>query len=198
MIKHRHHIVPKHAGGSDNKDNILELTIEEHAQAHKDLWEKYGKKEDWLAWQGLSNMIDRQQIIKEAIRLGSSKAGKIAGPKSVENGRLLEMSKKGIDIFRNKFDTEEAYKEHFRQLSKKQIGIPKDKLKNYMWITNGIENIKVKKDIEIPLGYKRGRTKHWKTGYNNENKPKIECPHCRKQGGAPVMKRYHFDNCKNR
>lgn len=24
----------------------------------------------------------------------------------------------------------------------------------------------------------------------------IECPHCNKKGGAPGMKRYHFDNCK--
>jgi len=118
MIKHKHHITPKHAGGSDDTENIVELTVEEHAQAHKDLWEKYGKKEDWLAWQGLSKMIDRQEIIKEAIKLGSSKAGKIAGPKSVENGRLLEMSKKGIQALRDKFNTEEEYREHFRLVAK--------------------------------------------------------------------------------
>jgi hypothetical protein len=27
-------------------------------------------------------------------------------------------------------------------------------------------------------------------------KPKISCPYCQKTGGAPQMKRYHFDNCK--
>ena len=26
--------------------------------------------------------------------------------------------------------------------------------------------------------------------------PKVECPHCNKTGGAPAMKRWHFDNCK--
>lgn len=29
-------------------------------------------------------------------------------------------------------------------------------------------------------------------------KPKITCPHCQKIGGAPAMKRHHFDNCKNK
>jgi group I intron endonuclease len=29
-------------------------------------------------------------------------------------------------------------------------------------------------------------------------KPKIECPHCKKVGGAPIMKRYHFNNCKEK
>jgi hypothetical protein len=29
-------------------------------------------------------------------------------------------------------------------------------------------------------------------------KPKVECPHCGKIGGLPVMRRYHFDECKNR
>lgn len=29
-------------------------------------------------------------------------------------------------------------------------------------------------------------------------KPKIECPHCGKQGGKPIMNRWHFDNCKHK
>lgn len=29
-------------------------------------------------------------------------------------------------------------------------------------------------------------------------KPKLKCPHCEKIGGAPQMKRHHFDNCKLR
>jgi hypothetical protein len=33
---------------------------------------------------------------------------------------------------------------------------------------------------------------------NNMKKPKIKvtCPHCKKEGGANTMKRYHFDYCK--
>lgn len=32
---HLHHIIPKHMGESDDPDNLVELSIEEHAEAHK-------------------------------------------------------------------------------------------------------------------------------------------------------------------
>jgi len=32
----------------------------------------------------------------------------------------------------------------------------------------------------------------------NKNMPKVTCPHCGKEGGRNQMKRYHFDNCKQK
>lgn len=29
-------------------------------------------------------------------------------------------------------------------------------------------------------------------------KPKLICPYCSKEGAGPVMKRYHFENCKHK
>lgn len=52
---HRHHIIPKHAGGDDSAENLVYLTPEEHAQAHLELWEKYGKYEDAMAFNSLSS-----------------------------------------------------------------------------------------------------------------------------------------------
>ena len=63
-MNHLHHIVPKHMGGTDDPSNLIELTIEEHAEAHKKLWEEHGKKEDWLAWQGLAKLITKKDILK--------------------------------------------------------------------------------------------------------------------------------------
>jgi hypothetical protein len=57
-MKHKHHIIPKHMGGSDDPSNLIELTIEEHAEAHKTLWETHGKTEDYVAWKALSGNID--------------------------------------------------------------------------------------------------------------------------------------------
>ena len=65
MIKHKHHIVPRHAGGTDEPSNLVELTIEEHATAHKILYEKYGRKEDLLAWMGLSGQIGKDEILRQ-------------------------------------------------------------------------------------------------------------------------------------
>jgi hypothetical protein len=73
MIYHKHHIIPKHAGGTDEPSNLVLLSIEEHAQAHLDLYSKYGRQEDKLAWLGLSKMISKQEIIQELTTLAGNK-----------------------------------------------------------------------------------------------------------------------------
>lgn len=63
MIKHKHHIVPKHMGGSDDPSNLVELTVEEHAEAHRKLYEEFGHLQDKLAWQGLLGLISTADIV---------------------------------------------------------------------------------------------------------------------------------------
>lgn len=55
--------------------------------------------------------------------------------------------------------------------------------------------------------FMRGRkhTEEWKqalslrlSGVLTGPQPKILCPHCQKLGGARLMKRYHFENCKEK
>jgi hypothetical protein len=50
---HRHHIIPKHRGGTDDDSNIVYLTPEDHAKAHLELYEKYGHYEDAQAYNTL-------------------------------------------------------------------------------------------------------------------------------------------------
>lgn len=52
-------------GGSDDPSNLIELTIEEHAKAHFDLWKKFGRIEDKIAWECLSgrNLSEEERII---------------------------------------------------------------------------------------------------------------------------------------
>jgi|TARA_R110001592_G_C12940999_1_gene730405 RNA polymerase sigma factor (sigma-70 family) len=40
----KHHIIPRHHGGDDNPNNIIELEVREHALAHKKLYEETGCK----------------------------------------------------------------------------------------------------------------------------------------------------------
>ena len=67
MNKHKHHIIPKHAGGTDDPDNLVELTIEEHAEEHRKLYEKHGKWQDKLAWMGLANLAPCAEIKYQAL-----------------------------------------------------------------------------------------------------------------------------------
>lgn len=63
MIKHKHHIIPKHAGGTDDPENLVELSITEHAEAHRKLYEQHGRLQDKLAWQGLLGLISCAEIV---------------------------------------------------------------------------------------------------------------------------------------
>jgi len=67
---HWHHIIPRHAGGTDNPDNLVQLTIEEHAEAHRTLYEQYGCWQDRVAWQMLSG-----RILPEEARIEAAKQG---------------------------------------------------------------------------------------------------------------------------
>lgn len=72
MITHKHHIVPKHMGGTDNPSNLVELSVEEHAESHRKLYEQYGHFEDYLAWKGLLGIIPKQEIIRQLMSKNSS------------------------------------------------------------------------------------------------------------------------------
>lgn len=60
---HKHHIIPKHAGGTDDPSNLVELTVEEHAEAHRKLYEEYGRIQDKLAYEGLKGLKSCQEIV---------------------------------------------------------------------------------------------------------------------------------------
>ena len=67
-MSHLHHIVPIHAGGTDDPENLIELSIMEHAEAHRKLWLEHGRWQDKLAWQGLCGLIDKEDICREISR----------------------------------------------------------------------------------------------------------------------------------
>lgn len=76
-ILHKHHIIPRHAGGTDELSNLVYLTVEEHAEAHRLLYEQYGRKEDYLAWRGLAGLIGKDEMIREKMSLNSSRPGEL-------------------------------------------------------------------------------------------------------------------------
>ena len=92
LITHKHHIIPKHVGGTDDPSNIIVLTIEEHAEAHRVLYEKYGRTEDRLAWLGLSGQIGKDEILLELAR--SRKGEK----RSVEFCENMSRNRKGHTV----------------------------------------------------------------------------------------------------
>lgn len=67
MITHKHHIVPRHAGGTNDPENLVELSVPAHADAHYQLWQQYGRIEDKLAWLMLSGKTEEAELARKEL-----------------------------------------------------------------------------------------------------------------------------------
>jgi hypothetical protein len=101
-------------GGSDDASNLIELSIEDHAEAHRVLFETYGKPEDELAWRALSGQLNLDEITKEAILIGASNGGKVAvASGQIHTARELAMAKlKALDYMPVRLAASKTGKQH--------------------------------------------------------------------------------------
>ena len=172
-MKHLHHIIPKHIGGTDDPSNLIELTIEEHAEAHKKLWEEHGRWQDKLAWLGLAKLIGKEEHLH----------------------MLLSESKKNIP-------RDEATKEKIKQTKRlNPYHHTEEHKKKMSKVLSGRKKSPEHKE-KIAASH-RGKkrepfSEEWKQALKEakQKQPFIDCPHCGLNGRGPNMKRYHFDNCK--
>lgn len=101
-MKHTHHIIPRHNGGTDDPSNLVELTIEEHAEAHRILYETHGRWQDYVAWRGLLGLIteeERMEIMYAARRgEGNHMYGKPCHYKMTEEEKQIWKSNIGKSL----------------------------------------------------------------------------------------------------
>jgi hypothetical protein len=88
-MMHKHHIIPKHMGGSDDPLNLVLCTIAEHAEHHRVLFEAHGQEWDRIAWLSLSGQINvsdaKRMVQREAFR----RAGETARANRNANGTSI-------------------------------------------------------------------------------------------------------------
>lgn len=128
-IYHIHHIVPKHAGGTDQPSNLIKVTVAEHAAFHYERWVYFGDDRDRLAWLGLSGMIGKEEILLKLSKVCGQKSGRkrkermdsdpVFRQEIIDN--LAKSSKKGCEKRKELFETDQAYrKERLINLAKCQ------------------------------------------------------------------------------
>ena len=78
-MKHKHHIIPRYEGGSNSKDNLVELTSTQHSMWHFAEWQRKQDFRDYMAWKCLSG-----QIGKEEVQYLKSKIGGLNTPNTPE------------------------------------------------------------------------------------------------------------------
>lgn len=125
FMKHKHHIVPKHAGGTDDPSNIVELTIEEHAEAHRILYETYGRVQDKRAWMGLSKMMTGKEIIHQILKEPKSEEWKMKNrkPKSKTDAYYGNTNAKG-NAGKPKAEN------HKRKIAEAKLGVKREPFSN--------------------------------------------------------------------
>jgi hypothetical protein len=107
-MKHIHHIIPKHMGGTDDPSNLIELSVEEHAEAHKKLYEEHGNEYDRIAYEALSGMIKKEEVISQVLSESGKRGGAPKGRVPWNKGKKgLQKNSALAERNRNKVWTEE-------------------------------------------------------------------------------------------
>ncbi len=97
-LTHKHHIIPKYIGGTNDPENLVRVTVTQHAMFHFCNYQLWGNEEDKLAWKGLSRQMSFDEGRLELYRLN--------GRRTYENKTALfamsperrsEVSKKAVE-----------------------------------------------------------------------------------------------------
>jgi hypothetical protein len=109
---HKHHIIPRHAGGSNELSNIELVTVAEHAERHRILWEQHGRIQDKIAWMALSKKIGKEEANILAIKAANTGRKPIF---TFEHRKKLSEKAKGREYSketRDKWSTQRSGKEY--------------------------------------------------------------------------------------
>lgn len=70
-----HHIIPKHMGGDNSKDNLVLLTFREHILAHYILWRIYGREGDKLMYSIRNLQTEESQRLRVKLAVEANRNG---------------------------------------------------------------------------------------------------------------------------
>jgi hypothetical protein len=178
-----HHVIPKHEwkrrfgnlNGFNAHDNQINLSHENHTQLHVRYGEE-GSGPDMIAGKAMSGRIGKEEAQRQATILANT------GKKYALGHRFTRP------------------KEWKLQKSKDMVGNrnASGRRTEAQNLVNSISHIGKKQSPETVakrvaklIGKQPTLGKTWQ-------QLKVGCPHCPKIGGAGIMKRWHFNNCKKR
>ena len=171
-MSHLHHIIPKHMGGTNDPENLVKLTVEEHAEAHKKLFEEHGCWQDYLAWQGLAGLISKEDLVKqiqsEAAKAKLEKYGNpFSGLRTWGNFLINEDFRKHVSSLSNTPEAIAKKKETMAK-NKHQQGEKNSQYGKKWYVEENAIDLSLRKQFkEAPEGWIT--TTEWKDSKKNKN-----------------------------
>lgn len=159
-VIHRHHIIPRHMGGSDAEENIAILSIEDHAEAHRNLYESYGKIEDFIAWKCLSGKSN--EVEEERIHLAKSKFKEFLQ----DDARTSEWKFKISSSLKGKSQSEKTRKKRSESLRRSYKNGRRNFFKEMpkeFFLSNYYEN-----DMAVKMAKGRKKSEKWRNSVTSE------------------------------
>jgi hypothetical protein len=213
----RHHIIPESSGGSNSNENLVLLTAREHYICHWLLYKINPTKENAFSWWMMSNSdgniyhIERKRQSSRKYEYArnafSAHISVIHKGKNLSKDHKQKLSASKLGE-KNPMSGKKHSEEHKAYLSKINLG----ENNHFYGKTHDEETRKkisdaAKKRVgEKSNRYGKSHSEETKQKFSQMYKGKtrlipheiVECPHCKKQGIKPNMKRWHFENCKEK
>ena len=182
ILKESHHVIPKCMGGTDDPENLVDLTPREHFVCHLLLTKmvfdpSFRSKLAYAAWQqSRGKAINSKTYAYLRENLSATYTGRKRPAFSDEWRANMAKAKVGK---KTRPHTEESKKQISENRKGKSVGA-----ENHFFGKTHSDESKAKMATAC-----RERM----TGVAKE---KYECPHCRKSIAPNMFYRYHGDNCK--
>lgn len=140
-----HHIVPRGLNGLDTQENLIKLTHREHWLAHLMLYKAYGGPMTYaFCYLSKKGKITNSRVYKNAIEL--LKSSELQINNGIINMTVYSANDVPPGFILGRFTSEEC---------KKSRSI---KMKEKIWITDGVTNKRIEKNTQIPENFNLGKT----------------------------------------
>jgi hypothetical protein len=102
-MRHKHHIIPKHRGGTNDASNLIEISLTQHAMFHYCEWQLHKKRADYVAWKRLVGNLKDEELVHQKLIMGGENGGRKSkelglGIFAMSKERKSEVSKRGGKI----------------------------------------------------------------------------------------------------
>lgn len=220
-----HHVLPVRLGGTHDVDNLVAMTVQEHADAHMALYEEHGDSRDLCAYHmilgfeedahkffshlgGKTAQENRREkglphpftlISPEDQRVYASLAGKKGGTACKERKLGIHSHTREDNQRYGKMSGDIAVAERDWASPDKQAARGKRggvKNAGFRWYTDGINEFKYTKTQQESKSFEDFISE---TGFVAGKLPHYideVCPNCGDDKIIPCNRRFHFDNCR--